>query len=60
MKLDKLVTVERSIVLGELGELSATLLKEVNEKLQYALELDVQQTEPGQPTEGGEESDTSP
>ena len=53
MKLDKLVTVERSIVLGELGELSATLLKEVNEKLQYALELDVQQTEPGQPTESG-------
>ncbi len=49
VKLEKLVTVEGSVVLGELGELSATLIKEVNEKLHYALELDMQQTEPDQP-----------
>ena len=33
VKLEKLVTIEHSVVLGELGELSATLIKEVNEKL---------------------------
>ena len=39
VKLDKLVTIETSILLGELGELSATLLQEMDEKLRYALEL---------------------
>lgn len=39
VKLDKLVTLETSVLLGELGELSAALLQEVNEKLRYALEL---------------------
>jgi mRNA interferase MazF len=43
VKLDKLVTVEQSIVLGELGEFSASLLHEVNEKLRHALELEPQQ-----------------
>jgi len=40
VKLDKLVTVEHSIILGELGEFSAALLQEVNERLRYALELE--------------------
>ncbi|ETX02153.1 type II toxin-antitoxin system PemK/MazF family toxin [Candidatus Entotheonella palauensis] len=39
IKLDKLLTVERSILLGELGELTADLLQQVNDKLRYALEL---------------------
>jgi mRNA-degrading endonuclease toxin of MazEF toxin-antitoxin module len=39
IKLDKLVTVEITILLGELGELSEALLREVDEKLRYALEL---------------------
>lgn len=39
VKLDKLVTIEISILLGELGELSVTLLREMDEKLRYALEL---------------------
>ncbi|MGH7966834.1 MAG: type II toxin-antitoxin system PemK/MazF family toxin [Candidatus Binatia bacterium] len=39
IKLDKLVTVETAILLGELGELSAALLQEVDKKLRYALEL---------------------
>ena len=39
VKLDKLVTVETSIILGELGELSAALLQIVDEKLRCALEL---------------------
>jgi mRNA interferase MazF len=39
IKLDKLVTVETTILLGELGELSEVLLREVNERLRYALEL---------------------
>jgi mRNA interferase MazF len=39
VKLDKLVTVESAILLGELGELSAALLQQVNEKLRYAFEL---------------------
>ena len=54
VKLEKLVAIERSIVLGELGELSMTLIKEVNEKLLYALELDRQQTEPDQPNTDGD------
>jgi mRNA interferase MazF len=39
IKLDKLVTVETSILLGELGELSSSLLQRADEKLRYALEL---------------------
>jgi mRNA interferase MazF len=39
VKLDKLVTVETSILLGELGELSASLLQQADEKLRYALDL---------------------
>jgi mRNA interferase MazF len=39
VKLDKLVTVETSILLGELGELSAALLQEADTILRYALEL---------------------
>jgi len=39
LKLDKLVTVETSILLGELGELVEALMLQVAEKLRYALEL---------------------
>ena len=39
IKLDKVLTVERSILLGELGELSAVLLRQVDEKLRYGLDL---------------------
>lgn len=39
IKVDKLVTVESAILLGELGELSAVLLQQVDAKLRYALEL---------------------
>jgi mRNA interferase MazF len=39
VKLDKLVTIESSIVLGELGELSAASLQAADEKLRYALDL---------------------
>ena len=39
IRLDKIVTVETSIILGELGELSTTLLQDVDAKLRYALEL---------------------
>lgn len=39
IKLDKLVTVETSILLGELGELSVALLQAMDEKLRYALAL---------------------
>jgi mRNA interferase MazF len=38
VKLDKVATVESTIVLGELGELSAALLTQVDEKLRYAFE----------------------
>lgn len=38
-KLDKLVTVDTAIVLGELGELSASLLQQADDKLRYAPEL---------------------
>lgn len=39
IKLDKFVTVETSILLGELGELAEELMQQVAEKLRYALEL---------------------
>lgn len=39
IKLDKLVTIEITVLLGELGELSPDLLQQVDEKLRYALEL---------------------
>jgi mRNA interferase MazF len=39
VKLGKLVTVESSIVLGELGELPAALMQAADEKLRYALDL---------------------
>jgi mRNA interferase MazF len=39
IKLDKLVTVESAILLGELGELSDVLLQQANVKLRHALEL---------------------
>ena len=45
VKLDKLVTVEHSIILGELGQFSEALLHEVNEKLRYVLELGSHQEE---------------
>lgn len=43
VKLDKLVAVDHSIILGELGEFSEGLLHEVNEKLRYVLELESHQ-----------------
>ena len=42
VKLDKLVTVERSVILGELGVLSPVLMQEVDKSLKYALELEAQ------------------
>jgi mRNA interferase MazF len=39
VKLDKLVTVEASVVLGELGELPAELMQQVTDKLRYSLDL---------------------
>ncbi len=39
VKLDKLVTIDSSIIFGELGELSPTLMQQTNEKLRYALAL---------------------
>jgi len=39
IKLDKLLTVETSILLGELGALSAGLLRQADAKLRYALEV---------------------
>jgi len=39
VKLDKLVTVEASILRGELGELSAALMRQVDDKFRYALAL---------------------
>ena len=39
IKLNKLVTVESAILLGELGELSASLLQQIDAKLRHALEL---------------------
>lgn len=39
VKLDKLVTIEQSILLGELGSLSDELLRQVDQRLRHALEL---------------------
>jgi mRNA interferase MazF len=39
VKLDKLVTVQSSLLLGEIGSLSAALLLELNDKLRHALDL---------------------
>ena len=39
IKLDKLVTVESAILLGELGELPDALLQQADVKLRHALEL---------------------
>jgi mRNA interferase MazF len=39
IKLDKLVTIENAVLLGELGELPAEAMQEVDERLRYALEL---------------------
>ena len=41
---------ERSIILGELGEFSDSLLHEVNEKLRHALGLEPQQEDESLPT----------
>jgi len=39
VKLDKLVTLDVAILLGELGDLSVALLKQLDDKLRYALQL---------------------
>ena len=39
VKLDKLVTIAAAIVHGELGDLSAGLMLQVNERLRHALDL---------------------
>lgn len=39
VRLDKIVTLHRSVLLGELGELPQRLLRELDERLRYALEL---------------------
>jgi len=39
IKCDKLVTVQRRMILGELGELSSTLLQDLDQRLRYALNL---------------------
>jgi len=39
VKCDKLATVQRRIILGELGQLSATLLRELDQRLGHALNL---------------------
>ena len=39
VKLDKLVTLEASILLGELGELPEALVRAANQKLRHALDL---------------------
>jgi mRNA interferase MazF len=39
VKLDKLVTLNVSLLLGELGELPAVLLPAMNDRLRHALEL---------------------
>jgi mRNA interferase MazF len=40
VRLDKIVTLENSILLGEIGELSTALLAEADVKLRHALELE--------------------
>src|SRR5947207_3087281 len=39
VRLDKLVTIDKSVLLGELGELSPALLHQADERLKFALEL---------------------
>ncbi len=39
VKCDKLATVQRRVILGELGQLSATLLRELDQRLRHALNL---------------------
>jgi len=39
VKCDKLATVQRRIILGELGELSPALLRDLDQRLRHALEL---------------------
>lgn len=39
VKCDKLATVQRRIILGELGQLSAGFLRELDERLRHALTL---------------------
>jgi mRNA interferase MazF len=39
VKCDKLATVQRGIILGELGEISPTLLRALDQRLRHALEL---------------------
>lgn len=39
VKVEKLVTVESAILIGELGELSDALLQQANVKLRHALDL---------------------
>jgi mRNA interferase MazF len=39
VKCDKLATVDRGVILGELGALSASLLQEVDRRLKLALDL---------------------
>lgn len=39
VKCDKLATVSKEIILGELGHLTLNLIKEMNKKLRLALEL---------------------
>jgi len=39
VKCDKLATVQRRIILGELGQLSPTLLRELDQRLRHALNL---------------------
>lgn len=38
-KMDKLMTIEKSIISGEIGEVSDSILKELNTKLRAALDL---------------------
>lgn len=39
VKCDKLATVQRGIILGELGQLSASLLRELDQRLRHALDV---------------------
>ena len=39
IKCDKLTTVQRRIILGELGQLSAIFLRDLDQRLRHALNL---------------------
>ncbi len=39
VKCDKLATVQREVILGELGQLSASLLRELDQRLRHAFNL---------------------